>query len=302
MTENANANPVGNKNANLTALLNNNSKHQDEINWDTIIALAVFHALAVVALFYFSWANLVAALVMWWIAGSLGIGVGYHRLLTHRSFKTPKALEYFFAFCGTLAVQSGAVKWVTTHRIHHAYTETEHDPHSPRNGSYWAHIGWIMQGTSQEHDEAVIQRYAPDLGRDRVHRWLSDYYIVPTVIVAAILFAIGGWTMVLWGVFLRVVWGWHTTWLVNSATHMWGSRRFETHDDSTNNALVALVSFGEGWHNNHHAQPSSAKHGLAWYEVDVNWITIRLLETVGLAKQIRVYKLKDQKNELEQAA
>ena len=268
-------------------------RNADKIHWDTIIALIIFHILAVVGLFYFSWTNLLVAFALWWVAGSFGIGVGFHRLLTHRSFKTPKWLEYLLTACGTLAVQSGAVKWVTTHRIHHAHTETEHDPHSPRNGSYWAHIGWIMQGTSQEHDEATIQRYAPDLGKDKIHRLMSKYYYVPTIIVAVILFLIGGVGMMLWGVFLRTVWGWHSTWLVNSATHMWGTRRFETHDDSTNNALIALLTFGEGWHNNHHAQPSSARHGLAWYEIDVNFITIKLLEMVGLAKQIRVYKLKE---------
>jgi sn-1 stearoyl-lipid 9-desaturase len=274
----------------------------NQINWDTTIAVVVFHVFAVWALFTFSWANLAAFIITWWIAGSLGVGLGYHRQLTHRGFKTPRWLEYFFAFCGNLALQSGAVKWVTTHRIHHAFTETDKDPHSPRNGTYWAHIGWIIRGTSQEHDEATIKKYSPDLIKDPIHVFLSKYYWVTPILVGAILFAIGGWSMVLWGIFARTVFGWHMTWLVNSATHMWGTRRFETRDDSTNNALIAAVTFGEGWHNNHHAQPASAKHGLAWYEFDINWVTIRFLEKIGLATDVRVYKLGEQPTQLKRAA
>ena len=274
----------------------------NHLNWDTTFFVVTFHLLAIWALFTFSWANFLAAFIMWWVAGSFGIGLAYHRLLTHRSFKTPKWLEYFLTFCGTLALQSGAIKWVTTHRIHHAHTETDKDPHSPRNGTYWAHIGWIIRGTSQEHDEATIKRYSPDLIKDPVHVFMSRYYWVTTVIAAVVLFAIGGWSMVLWGVFARIVFGWHMTWLVNSATHIWGTRRFETRDDSTNNALIAAVTFGEGWHNNHHAQPSSARHGLAWYEFDVNWVTIWLLEKVGLAKDVRVYNLGEQPSQVKRAA
>ena len=274
----------------------------NHLNWDTTFFVVTFHILAIWALFTFSWSNFLAAFIMWWVAGSFGVGLAFHRLLTHRSFKTPKWLEYFLTFCGTLAVQSGAIKWVTTHRIHHAHTETDQDPHSPRNGTYWAHIGWIMRGTSQEHDEATIKKYSPDLIKDPVHVFMSRYYWVSSIIAGAVLYSIGGYSMVLWGVFARVVFGWHMTWLVNSATHIWGTRRFETRDDSTNNALVAAVTFGEGWHNNHHAQPSSAKHGLAWYEFDVNWVTIWLLEKVGLAKDVRVYNLGEQPSQLKRAA
>ena len=189
--------------------------------------------------------------------------------------------------------------WVTTHRIHHAHTETENDPHSPRSGTYWAHMGWIFRGTAQNQDEATVKRYAPDLLKDKFHVVLSKYYYVPTIVLAVVLFAIGGFSMVLWGVFLRIVWGWHSTWLVNSATHLWGSRRFETHDDSRNNGLIAAVSFGEGWHNNHHANPRSAKHGMAWYEFDLNWMQIRFLEKIGLAKKVYVYNYERQEAKAE---
>jgi stearoyl-CoA desaturase (delta-9 desaturase) len=143
-----------------------------------------------------------------------------------------------------------------------------------------------------------MQRYCPDFANDRFHQILDRYYWVSSLVVAVILFAIGGLSMVLWGVFLKTVVGWHFTWLVNSATHLWGSRRFETRDDSRNNALIAAVTWGEGWHNNHHAHPRSAKHGLAWYEIDLNWIQIRLLEMVGLAKDVFAYS--DKKKTVEE--
>ncbi|MBL8185750.1 MAG: fatty acid desaturase [Blastocatellia bacterium] len=261
----------------------------ESINWSTLIFVIVFHLVAVTAFFTFSWSNLAAGLLLWWVAGSLGIGIGYHRLLTHRGFKAPKWLEYTLSVLGTLALQSGPLSWVTTHRIHHAFTDTDKDPHSPRNGAYWSHIGWIFRGTAQLQSWATMQRYCPDFANDRFHQFLNKYYYVSTIIVAGGLFAIGGWSMVVWAIFLRTVVGWHFTWLVNSATHLWGSRRFETRDDSRNNALVAAVTWGEGWHNNHHAHPRSAKHGLAWYEFDINWIEIRILEKLGLVSNVYAY-------------
>ena len=262
-----------------------------KIQWSTIVGVTIFHIFSVWALFTFSWQNLAAAAFLWWVGGSLGIGLGYHRLLTHRGFKTPKWLEYFLTLCGTVALQSGAISWVTTHRLHHAFTETEKDPHNITQGVYWAHIGWIFQGTAQMQDEAVMNRYSPDLMKDKVHVFMNKYYWLTSVALGVILFAIGGWSMVLWGIFLRTIFNWHTTWMVNSVTHKWGSRRFESRDNSTNNALVAAVSFGEGWHNNHHTYPRSARHGLTWYEFDINWIQIRFLEKLGLAKDVYAYSL-----------
>lgn len=264
----------------------------EPLNWSTVIGVILFHILAIAALFTFSWANLAAAVILWWVAGSLGIGLGYHRLLTHRGFKVPKWLEYTLSICGTLAIQSGPLSWVTTHRLHHAFTETDRDPHSPIRGFYWAHMGWIMRGTAQNQPQAAKQRYCPDFANDRFHQILDKYYYLSSVVVAVALFFIGGWSMVLWGVFLKTVFGWHSTWFVNSATHVWGGRRFESRDDSRNNPLIAAITFGEGWHNNHHAYPRSARHGLAWYEFDINWIQIRLLEMAGLAKNVFAYSEK----------
>ena len=133
-------------------------------------------------------------------------------------------------------------------------------------------------------------------------RKIDDYYWMTSIILGIGLFAVGGWGMLFWGIFARTVWGWHCTWLVNSATHLWGTRRFETKDDSRNNALIAAVSWGEGWHNNHHAYPRSARHGLAWYEFDVNWIQIRVLEKIGLISDVYEFKMEEDVKPLKKAA
>jgi stearoyl-CoA desaturase (delta-9 desaturase) len=258
------------------------------INWNTSVFMVLFHLGAVAALFMFSWKALAVTIVLWWISGSLGIGMGFHRLLTHRGFKTPKAVEYFLTLCGFLALEGGSINWVVTHRIHHANTDAPGDPHTPRDGGWWSHMGWILTGTAQQYDKAVLARYAPDLMKDRVHVWLNRFYWLPLVILGVALLAFGGWSCLMWGTFLRVTFGLHATWLVNSATHMWGTRRFETRDDSTNLWWVALVTFGEGWHNNHHAHPRAARHGLTWYEIDFNWYGIRVLQFLGLAKSIKL--------------
>lgn len=273
-------------------------------NWNTIFFVALFHILAVASLFFFSWQNFAAFFILMWVAGSWGIGIGYHRLLTHRGFRTPRWLERVLAACGTLALQSGPISWVTTHRIHHAFTETDRDPHSPRNGTYWSHIGWIFRGTAQNQPETARQRYSPDLLRDPVLRVLDRYYFVTSVMAGLVLLAIGGWQMVLWGIFFRTVFGWHATWLVNSATHLWGRRRFVTRDDSRNNAMVAAITFGEGWHNNHHAYPRSARHGLSASEIDLNWMQIRLLEKLGLVRDVYAFDIAElaAKTELRKAA
>ena len=260
-------------------------------NWNTIIFVSLFHIAAIGALFTFSWQNALATFLIWWVANSWGVGIGYHRLLSHRGFTTSKWMIRFLATCASLGLQSGPLSWVTTHRLHHAFTDTDKDPHSPRDGVWWSHMGWIFSGTAQHQSQATIQRYSPDLLKDPYLRLLDEYYYVPTLILAPALFAIGGWTMVLWAIVFRVTVSWHFTWLVNSATHLWGSRRFETRDDSRNNALVAAVTFGEGWHNNHHSYPRSAKHGFTWREFDINWYQLRIMEKLGLIQNVYAYDL-----------
>jgi fatty-acid desaturase len=267
-------------------------KHQHGLNWITAIAMTGFHIGAVAALFYIDYGAMLAALILYYAGGMLGIGMSYHRLLTHRSYRTTKFIEYFLTICGTLALEGGPIFWVATHRIHHQRSDQEGDPHTPREGTFWAHMGWILMGEGLHHDASVLAKYAPDLSKDKFHVWLSNWHWLTNVVVGLGLLAYGGIPYVLWGIFFRTTFGLHATWLVNSATHLWGSRRFQTRDDSTNNWWVALLTFGEGWHNNHHAHPTSARHGLAWYELDQNWIGIRALQILGLAWDIKVAKIR----------
>jgi len=261
--------------------------------------LIVFHVMAIAAFFTFSWRNLAVALVLHWVAVGLGISMGYHRLHTHRGFKTYKWFEYFLAICGTLTLEGGPIFWVATHRLHHQYSDQPEDPHSPRVSGFWAHLGWIIFGEAQHSDTARLARYAPDLSKDRFYRWLSSYHWVPLTVLGFGLLAWGGWGMVNWAIFLRVTVGLHATWMINSATHMFGRRRFDTDDDSRNVWWVALLTFGEGWHNNHHAHPVSARHGLAWYEFDWTWVSLKVLKAVGLVWDVKVAKVKQA---LEEAA
>jgi stearoyl-CoA desaturase (Delta-9 desaturase) len=263
------------------------------LNWPTTVVMTIFHLGAVAALFMFNWQAFAAAAFLYWMATGLGISMGYHRLHTHRSYKVPIALEHFFAVCGTMTLEGGPISWVATHRLHHQKSDQLGDPHTPRDGAWWAHVGWILFGESSQSNTRRMSKYAPDLAKDRFYVWLNNYHWVPLVGLGAVLLAIGGIPMFFWGIFVRIVCGLHATWLVNSATHLWGSRRFATRDDSRNNWWVALLTFGEGWHNNHHAHPTSARHGLIWYEFDPSWILIRVLKFLGLAKSVHTAKLDD---------
>lgn len=260
-------------------------------NWNFAIALVSFHIGAVASLFFFRWSALIVFAAVWILAQNVGIAMGYHRLLTHRGYSTPKWLEYCIATCGAFALQGGPIYWVAVHRMHHKYTDKSGDPHSPRDGKLWSHMGWIMNATVRNETE-VLQRYAPDLSRQPFYLWLDRYHWVPLTAAGLLLFAFGGWSWLLWGAFLSVTIGLHVTWMVNSVTHLWGRRRFSTSDDSRNNLWVALVTGGEGWHNNHHANPVSARHGLAWYEVDLNYYGIGVLKVLGLAKHVKTASLK----------
>ena len=238
---------------------------------------------------------------MTFVASCLGITLCYHRLLSHRSFKTPKWFEYVLATCGCLAWQGGPIGWVGTHRMHHQHSDTEHDPHSPNHGFTWAHVLWFMH---RYHHGVHRRQAATDLLKDRGLRFLDTYSWLPIVGLILVLFA-GGWawgtfvsghtgwvtgaSWVVWAVALRTVVFFHLTWFVNSAGHTWGYQNYkDTGDRSTNLWWLALFSFGEGWHNNHHANPRSAAHGLRWFEFDITYYTIKVLGWVGLAKKINL--------------
>ena len=271
-----------------TQTLKYGRKNQKGLNVITAVAMTAFHVGAIAALFYIDVGAIVTAFILYIAGGMLGIGMAYHRLLTHRGYSTYKWVEYFLTICGTLALEGGPIFWVATHRVHHQKSDREGDPHTPREGTWWAHMGWILTGDGLHHDASILSRYAPDLCKDRFHVWLSTYHWVTNVVVGVALLAFGGIPYVLWGIFFRTVCGLHATWLVNSATHLWGSRRFATRDDSTNNWWVALLTFGEGWHNNHHAHPTSARHGLRWWQFDSSYLIIKAMSCVGLARNLRL--------------
>ena len=261
------------------------------LNKFTAIVLVLLHIASIIALFRFSWKNLIIAVVFYYLTTGLGISMGYHRLHTHRSYKVPRWLEYFFALCGTLTLEGGPIFWVAVHRLHHQLSDQPGDPHSPRDGAFWSHVGWILWGETNHNNTRVMSKYAPDLAKHKFYVWLTNYHWVPNVALGIVVLVFGGIDLFLWAMCFRIVFGLHATWAVNSATHMFGSRRFHIRDDSRNTWWIALISFGEGWHNNHHAHPTSARHGLAWYELDQSWLLIKALQFFGLAKNVRVASL-----------
>lgn len=257
--------------------------------WDNILLMLAMHVIAIGwAAKTFTWPAFWVFIALAGVSGMLGVTLCYHRLLAHRSFSIPQWLEYGLAVCACLAFQNGPVKWVATHRVHHAYSDRPQDPHSPTRGFWWAHIGWLLV-----HDDFLdhwdrYSKWAPDLARDPVHRFLNRTHGVYQFLLGGLLYALGGWPFVIWGVFVRTVFVWHGTWAVNSAAHIWGYRTYRTGERSTNNWWVAWITYGEGWHNNHHAFPSSAAHGLRWWEVDVTYAVIRMLRALGLARDVRL--------------
>ncbi len=259
-----------------------------KIGYDFIFLVSLFHAGAITALFYFELRWLLLALGVWIMSHGLGLAVGYHRLLTHRGFKTPKLVEYLITICGNLALQGGHIKWIAIHRQHHKYTdEAGDDPHTPRDGFFYSHIGWMIKCDPETNTIAYLEKYAPDLYKDPIHRFLNKYWWLTSTSFGLSLWYFFGLPAMLWGVFVPVGFGLQFTWMVNSVCHRFGSRMFNTNDDSRNHWLVALLTWGEGWHNNHHAQPSRARHGLKWYQFDPSWIIINVLKLFGLARDIR---------------
>lgn len=249
-------------------------------------AIALFHVGAVAALFYPSWRNVGIAFLLYVISGT-GITIGFHRLLTHKSFKTPRFAEILWTLAGCLALQGGPISWVADHRQHHGESDTKLDPHDIHRGFLWAHLTWMFRNYPKWYVEAHRKAYAPDLLKDKFFCWMETYFWLPTVIVGLALLYFGGIPAVLWGVCFRLVFLYHATWFVNSAAHKWGYRPFKS-EIATNNWWVALLAFGEGWHNNHHAFPTSARHGLRGWEFDVSWISIWVMSKLGLASKIRL--------------
>jgi stearoyl-CoA desaturase (delta-9 desaturase) len=253
------------------------------------IALLLIHigALGVFLPMFFSWSAVAVAVIFYVITG-VGITLAYHRLLTHRSLVVSKPVEYLLTIIGVLALQGGPIEWVAQHRAHHANTDRDGDPHNSHRGMPWAHIEWLFRTNKDRVAPEDRARWAPDLVKDPGMRFIEKYNVLMTVALAVAFFFIGGWSWVVWGIFARLVFTYHCTWLVNSASHAVGYQTYRTGDRSTNSWWVALFTFGEGWHNNHHAFPFSARHGLRWFEFDLTWLTIKAMAALRLASNVKL--------------
>ncbi|HEV3092587.1 MAG TPA: fatty acid desaturase [Candidatus Cybelea sp.] len=237
---------------------------------------------------FFQWSALAAAAVVSYATVALGISLCFHRLLTHRSLRLRKPFEYAFAIFGTLALQGDPIRWVSVHRKHHAHADHEGDPHSIRDGFKWAHVDWLYRHNIALPSDEEMRHFAPDLYAEPFYRVLQYLNLPLQIALGLVLFALGGWSWVVWGIFVRLVTSYHSTWLVNSASHSLGYRTYQTADQSTNCWWVALISWGEGWHNNHHAFPFSARHGLRWFEGDITWWHVRALALLRVADRIKI--------------
>jgi stearoyl-CoA desaturase (delta-9 desaturase) len=277
------------------------------IAWTDAIGLATCHLLALLAFlpWLFSWTGVILAIAGLYIFGTLGISLCFHRLLTHRGFVCSKWLEHTLAILGLCCLQDTPARWVAIHRRHHHHADEQSDPHSPLVHFLWAHMGWLIFKNRKTTRLRIVTRYAKDLLQDpfyaRLERKFNWIWLVVIswggffVAGALVELLCGGGAMdalqfglslLIWGVFVRTVLVWHITWSVNSVTHLWGYRNYETDESSRNNFIIGIISNGEGWHNKHHADSRSARHGHLWWELDVTWLTIRLLAAVGLARKV----------------
>ena len=244
------------------------------ILWEYVIPVVVFHCLIPLAFFsyFFSWWGIAWMLVGNYIFTSLGIGAGYHRLLTHRGFKCPRWFEYVLTSLGVCSFQDSPARWVLVHRLHHQHSDHQPDPHTPKVSAFWSHMGWLFVDNKETSTIASYDKYARDVLKDPYYRWLQRnlnwvlFYAMHAVVFTLVGFGVGylfsgtlagathtGVLYLFWGVIMRTIFTWHVTWGINSASHMWGYRNYETREDSRNNWLFALLTNGEGWHNNHHA-------------------------------------------------
>ena len=260
------------------------------ISWPNFLAILLIHVGALAAPFFFSWQGLAAMLGLYWFTGCVGVTLCYHRMLTHRGFRLHPVARTIAHLAGALSMQGKPLEWAMSHRIHHARSDQPGDPHSPLDVAWWSHFVWLLFSRSDSTRKILAAKYIPDLAKDGVCVFFDRTYLVWNVVLAAALFYLGGLSCFLWGFCLRTALVYHMTWLINSATHIWGYRNYETTDCSRNLWWVALLTFGEGWHNNHHAQPVSAYHGHRWWEIDSTGWVISACRLLGLATQVRVGK------------
>ncbi len=266
------------------------------VDWIRILPFIGLH-LACLGVFLVgvSWVA-VAVFVASYLVRMFAITAFYHRYFAHKTFRVSRPVQFAFALLGASATQRGPLWWAAHHRHHHKVSDRADDPHSPRHGFWWSHMGWFL---SRAHF-ATDYRQIPDLARFPELRWLDRYDLAIPVLYAASLFGLGvllerwapglgtnGWQILVWGYFLSTVVLIHVTLTINSLAHVWGKRRFETTDDSRNNALLAVLTLGEGWHNNHHHFPGSARQGFYWWEIDISYYVLWMFERIGLVRDLK---------------
>jgi fatty-acid desaturase len=263
-------------------------KRTVSFNFINFFVILAFHLVAVLAFLNWSLAGFIVFL-FFYVASAAGITVGYHRLLTHQSFKSNETIKRIFVILGVSAFQGGPLNWVAEHRLHHRESDKELDPHNIFRGFFYAHMGWLFRKNDAQTQQTLIDVFAPDLKKDSFLVWAEKYNVLIASLFGVALLLLGGWKVFLWGFVFRVVFVWHVTWFVNSASHLWGYRHWTT-EMATNCWWVGLLALGEGWHNAHHALPTSARHGLRWWEFDFSWCLIKGFESLGWVSKIKLPK------------
>lgn len=248
------------------------------------LPFALIHLAALsVTCVHFHWAYLLACILFYEIR-MFFVTAGYHRYFSHRSFKTSRWFQFIIAWMAMSSSQKGILWWAAHHRHHHRYSDQEEDLHSPTLfGFWWSHVGWIL---SDKYNDTRFA-YIGDFAKFRELRWLNKYHLIPPAVLGIVIYLIGGWGLFAWGFCLSTVLLWHGTFTINSLSHIFGKRRFPTADTSKNNWLLALVTLGEGWHNNHHYYMASARQGFYWWEIDITFYTLRVLSWFGLVRELR---------------
>jgi stearoyl-CoA desaturase (delta-9 desaturase) len=267
----------------------------EALDLPVVIGIALLHIAAIVALFHFSWFAFGLFLVMHWLTSSIGISLAFHRMLAHRSFRPKRWLKLILVVIGCIALQGRPFYWVSVHRLHHVDPDGPNDPHTPRHGLGWSHLGWMLrQNTGGARREKVIRDLMIEPTLVFINRWcpliqLLSFALIYAIGTLASSFGLptSGISCVLWGVGLRTVVAYHSTWLVNSAAHRWGYCNFRTRDDARNLWWVGLLTYGEGWHNNHHAHPGSARIGHRWFELDTTWLVLRVFKGLNLVSHVK---------------
>lgn len=263
-------------------------------NWVTTLPFALMHVAAFAVFFVpFHW-SLVAWLVGSYYLRMFAVTAFYHRFFSHRSYRLNRFWQFVAAFLSQTSAQKGVLWWAAHHRHHHMLSDRKADIHSAvQEGFWWSHVGWILSDQYDDYDPAAVS----DFGRFPELRWLDKYHLVPAVAYAVAIFLIGGWDAFIWGFVLGTVVLYHGTFFINSLSHVWGSRRFATPDESRNNFFLALVTLGEGWHNNHHYYMSSVRQGIRWWEIDITYYVLKALSWVGITRDLRPFRMTDSRDQ-----